>query len=107
VSYAKPLVTIQAYEQGDDSEGYGMGAYGSGGYGDANTFTWTSQPLKPGTWSFAIVPVSPSGNEGAPTIVPVTIAGPPMPPARNTAGKRLTYGYAASKITVNWLPSPA
>jgi hypothetical protein len=107
VSYAKPLATIVAYEQGDDSEGYGKGAYGSGGYGDANTFTWTSQPLKPGTWSFAIVSVSRSGNEGTPMVAPVTIVGPPMPPARNTAGKRLTYGYAESKITLTWLASPA
>lgn len=105
VDYTRPLATILVYEQGDDSDGYGMGDYGSGGYGDVNTFSWTSGPLRTGIWSFAVVPYTAAGNEGTPSTTTVSIAAPPPPPARNAAGKRLTYAYSTSKITLHWLAS--
>jgi hypothetical protein len=105
VNYARPVATIVAFEQGDDSEGFGNGTFGGGGFGDANTFTWQSGPLRGGTWNYAIVPFSQAGNEGTPALTSVNIVAPPLPPARDAQGNRLEYSYSlgTQKVTLNWL----
>jgi hypothetical protein len=92
VSYASPVGTVAAYSAGLATDGYGMGGYGAGGYGAAAArYSWTSPPLEPGSWDFAVVPFDSAGNEGALRTTSAAVAGPPRPPARGSDGKRVRY----------------
>jgi len=109
VNYTTPLAYVEAYPQGIASDGYGLGGYGEGGYGQAiGSFTWRSEPLSGGTWNFAVVSVDRAGNEGTAVTTSVAINAPPLAPATNPAGLRLTYTYnATTRVpTLNWMASP-
>lgn len=110
VSYAKPVAVLPAYH-GVVTDGYDLGGYDQGGWGEsASSYSWTSDPLAPGSWTFAVAPYDGAGNlSGSPSTQTVTIASPPRPPAANATGRRLSYTYnAASGVaTLGWLPSPA
>ncbi len=109
VNYTTPLTDIQAYPEGFISDGFGMGGFGQGGFGTAAaSFSWTSEPLTSGTWTFAVIPYDTTGNEGTPMTDTVSITAPPGPPARfSSDGLRLHYTYSATtyKITLAWNPS--
>jgi hypothetical protein len=110
VSYAAPVATVPAY-RGTITDGFGMGGFGMGGFGRAaGSYSWTSGPLAPGDWTFAVSPVDSAGNScAAPTTATATIAGPPRPPAADAVGTRLSLAYnpATGVATLSWLPSPS
>ncbi len=109
VDYSTILATVPAYVQGFATDGYGQGGYGSGGYGSTGSnYSWTSGPLAGGTWNFAVKPFDAAGNLGTARTQSAVVEAPPNPPARNAAGKRLTYTYNATThvATLAWLASP-
>lgn len=77
-------------------------------------FSWTSANLTSGTYQLAVVPYDTAGNRGTPQYATDTVSVPPLPPALNSLGGRLTYqafdtGLAPGvlpTVTLNWLPSP-
>ena len=82
IDYTTPLATITAYPVGDRTDGFGFGGFGGGGFGQApGTYTWTSDPLAAGTWSFAIVSFDAAGNAGPAQTTTATITAPPREPA--------------------------
>jgi hypothetical protein len=101
---------ITAYPGGIVLDGAGLGGAGWGGAGrSASEYTWTSATLTNGTWTYAIVPYDAAGQvTGTPPTTAVTITVPPLPPAANAAGRRLTASYDATthRVTLNWLASP-
>lgn len=110
VSYTRPIADVAAYH-GAVTDGYDLGGYDLGGYGQAaSSYSWTSEPLAPGVWTFAVVPHDAAGNLcGAPVTATVTIAGPPRPPAAaGSNGRRPSVSYSASSgvATISWSPSP-
>ncbi len=103
------LADITAYPSGIMTDGFGLGGFGYGAFGQvAGTYTWTSEPLTDGTWSYAIVPYDDAGNAGTIATTSVTINCPPLPPALYGDNTRLHYTYNATshEITLNWLASP-
>jgi hypothetical protein len=100
---------VLAYTPGIYTDGFGYGGFGEGGFGSAaGSYSWTSQSLAGGDWSFSIVPYNAAGNEGAAVVGSATISAPPNPPAMNALGKRLTVSYNATthEATLTWLASP-
>lgn len=54
------------------SDGYGLGSYGTGGFGRVSTFySWTSNFLSSGVWSFAVSPIALNGETGSTATVTV------------------------------------
>lgn len=110
VSYVLPLETIPLAPPGLETDGYGMGGFGMGGWGSGTGhYTWRSERLTNGTWTFGVRPFDNAGNEGATETFAVAIARPPEPPARDaTSGLRLSLSYnpATFQATLNWLASP-
>jgi hypothetical protein len=108
IDYTAPLGDIQAYVEGAESDGFGMGGFGEGGFGaSAGSYSWTSTPLTGGTWNFVVVPYDMIGNEGEAAAISQTVIAPPGPPKRDGDGSRLTYTYDPEtyKATLNWLES--
>jgi hypothetical protein len=120
VAYSAALADITAYPAGIATDGFGLGTFGSGGFGQsASNYAWTSDPLAAGTWTFAVVPYDTAGNEGAAQITTATIAGPPRtPPTFDGASTRLQYalnafgqtgfgigGFGLPAATLSWNPS--
>ena len=93
ISYTTPLATITAYPGGIDTSGWGLGGWGLGGWGSAGgSYSWTSETLASGTWSFAVKPFDSAGNEGIAQFATVIISAPPSPPAVLSDGvTRLSY----------------
>lgn len=109
VSYASPVADIAAYGSTEPLDGYGLGGYGEGGYGrSASNYSWTSNPLGPGVWNFAIKSYDSAGNEGTASTTSKTVAAPPRPPAVYSDGTRLRYTYNATTHvpTLTWQASP-
>lgn len=110
VSFTAPVGTVPAYIGPVITDGYGVGGYGGGGYGAAaSSYSWTSRPLAPGVWSFAVVPVDIAGlATGSPSTTTVTIVGPPNPPAPFADGTRLAYSLNPTTHVpvLSWLASP-
>jgi hypothetical protein len=103
------LADITAYPGGITTDGFGFGGFGAGGFGAAaSTYTWTSEPLTRGGWSYAVVPYDSAGNLGTAAVTGVTIVCPPLPPALYSDNTRLRYTYDAGthEATLNWLASP-
>lgn len=99
VSYAARIGRVVAYESGIVQDGYGVGGYGQGGYGiSAQNYTWTSLPLAPGTWNFAVRAADLHDIESSSITQSATVSGPPKPPARNAAGQRLTYAFVPGGV---------
>ncbi len=109
VDMSTPLADITAYPSAIQTDGFGFGGFGYGGYGQAaGTYTWTSDSLTRGNWSYAVVPYDAAGNAGTVTQVGVTINCPPLEPALFSDNTRLHYTYSASthEITLLWSASP-
>jgi hypothetical protein len=110
VDYDTVLADVPAYAYGVVTDGWGMGGWDQGVWGHAaSSYSWTSDPLSSGDWTFAVVPYTTSGNAAAtPVEVAETILVAPRPPAANPEGKRLTYTYdePSGVATLNWLASP-
>ena len=82
IDYTTILATVPAYIAGIITDGFGYGGFGQGGFGQsAGAYSWTSQPLAPGTWNWGVKPFDIAGNEGPAQTTAVTIAAPPLPPA--------------------------
>lgn len=121
VDTSKVLADITAYPIRIATSGFGSGGFGSGGFGQApGSYTWTSDPLTAGTWTFAIAPYDSAGNVGASAVTTVTIAAPPRAPAATPGTtSRLQYtlegygqtgfgsgGFGLPAATLQWNPSP-
>jgi hypothetical protein len=103
------LADITAYPSGIVTDGFGFGGFGIGAMGSsASTYTWTSEPLTRGGWSYAVIPYDSAGNLGTPATTGVTIVCPPLPPALYGDNTRLKYTYNAGlkEVTLNWNASP-
>ncbi len=115
------LADITAYPAGIATDGFGVGGFGSGGFGQAaGTYTWTSNPLAAGTWTFSVVPYDSAGNLGRAQTSTVVIAAPPRAPsAPSGTTQRLQYslegygqtgfgsgGFGLPAATLQWNPSP-
>lgn len=110
VSYASRLGYVPLSSGTADPGGYGVGGYGYGLYGQAaGDYAWTSPPLAPGSWNFAVKSVDAAGNEGTAATVTVAVDAAPEPPAANSQGLRLSYTYNPSTRvpTLTWLASPS
>jgi hypothetical protein len=112
VNFGTAVATIAVYPGGTLTDGFGLGGFGSGGFGRAaSSYSWTSDPLGSGAWTFAVVPYDHAGNaQGTPGTTSVTIAAAPRPPAGDANGDRLTYSYAGPatrQVALNWLASPS
>jgi hypothetical protein len=114
-----PLATIPAYTNGVVTSGFGMGGFGAGGFGSASaSYSWTSDALPSGTWTFAVAAFDQAGNIGALQSTSVTIAAPPSEPPAFADGSRLDYilagfgappfgagGFGQSVVQLSWNPS--
>lgn len=122
VDDSTPLADIKAYSPIITTDGFGLGSFGSGGFGQAaGNYSWTSGPLAAGTWTFAVVPYDAAGNEGAAQTTTVTVTGPPRAPAAFAGtSTRLEYalngfgqvgfgsgGFGLPAATLSWNPSPS
>jgi len=107
VDYARPLneLPIAARPGTAAPWGYGCGGYGMGGYGfAAAAYEWTSDPLEPGVWRFAVVASDAAGNRLATAAeATVTVASLPRPPA---GFQVVRYDPATRQATLAWDPSP-
>lgn len=109
VDYTTAVGNITAYPGGIYTDGYGLGEYGSGGWGLADSdYSWTSGVLANGLWSFAVVPYDTAGNTGTASTTTVTIAGPPLPSPPFPNGEFLEYTYNSTThvAVLSWEPSP-
>ncbi len=110
VNYARALATITAYPANIATDGFGLGLFGSGGFGSvAGTYVWISEPLYSGDWTFAVRPFDHAGNLGASITEVVTIAAPPRAPGLQPDGiTRLRYSMISGpKAVLTWLASPS
>lgn len=110
VDYTAPLTEIPAYPGGHPIDGFGVGGFGRGGFGrSASSYSWTSQTLSGGGWTFAVASFDAAGNLGEPTTATTTIAAPPRPPTADPGGARLRISYdpATRQATLSWNPSPS
>jgi len=109
INYGAVLADITAYPSGIYTNGFGLGGFGFGGFGEsASTYTWTSNSLTAGTWSFAVEPYDQAGNLGTAVTTSIAIVVPPLAPAPYSDGTRLKYKFNASleEATLNWNASP-
>ena len=101
------VAKIAAYPGNWIADGYGLGQFGGGGFGrSATTYTWTSDPLCGGSWTFAVASEDKEGNAG-PVVLSVTqsIESPPLPPSGSSMGSALSYQYVgpvARVATLMW-----
>ena len=109
VDLTAPVAVVTAYDQGVVDDGFGQGGFGGGGFGlAASSYSWRSDPLAPGVWSFQVHAVDDAGNESTAAAATVTVAGPPGPPALGPGGVRVTGAYdkATGRVTLSWNPPP-
>ena len=112
VDFSAPVADLPAYPGGWVSDGYGLSAFGSGGYGrSGSSYQWTATGLSTGLWQFCVMPYDPVGNNrGSGQTSSIAIQTAPLPPAADASGRRLTYSYAGPStrlLTLNWLASPS
>jgi hypothetical protein len=107
VNYAAPLneSPIPARPDGRTPWGFGTGGYGVGAFGQAAAaYTWTADPVVPGTHRFAVVAVDAAGNRPA-TAAEVEVAVAPLP--RPPEDFRVSvYDPNGRTATLAWDPSP-
>lgn len=105
-----PVGNVFLTVAGVDISGFGVGGFGVGGFGSSSgRYTWTSDTLESGTYTWAVQPYDPAGNANpSPLMVSATIAAPPIEPAADATGARLRYTLDGSrKPTLFWLASPS
>jgi hypothetical protein len=106
VDYSAPVATIAAYSAGQITDGWSQGGWNDGGWGEsAGYYSWTSDHLAGGVWSFGVKTLDQFGNLAHTLETTATVIAAPPPPARNASGRRLTYIYNATPhtVTLNWL----
>ena len=122
IDYATVLADITAYPGGIVTDGFGFGGFGALGFGQAaSSYSFVSEPLASGIWSFAVVPFDNAGNAGLPITTSIAIVAPPRTPA-TFAGTttRLQYdletygetsfgsgGFGLPSAVLTWNSSPA
>jgi hypothetical protein len=110
VDYTSQLADITAYPGGIVTDGYGLGEYGFGGWGESDSnYSWESGVLENGVWTFAVVPYDSAGNSGTAATAQVVINGPPLPSPPFPDGVFIHYTYdPQTQIAVlMWEPSPS
>ncbi len=112
VDFTAPSDMIPAYPGGPITDGFGMGGYDLGGFGQAATsYIWSTVGLSAGLWQFAVVPFDREGNDrGSGQTVSVTVNAAPRPPGLLPDGSRLDYTYSGTgsqQITLVWAASPS
>lgn len=120
ISYATPIATVGAFPGGIDvgAAWDALGWDSSPWDASQGTYSWTSDDLASGVWSFAVVPYDLAGNEGTAQTTTATIAAPPSPPPLFSDGTRLHYqlvgwdeapwdsgGWDLPCIQLSWNPS--
>ena len=120
IDYTTILADIAAYPAGIVTDGYGFGGFGARSFGQsASSYSFTSEPLSAGSWSFAVVPFDLAGNSGSAMTTAITIVAPPRTPAPFAGTtNRLQYNLEAYGQTgfgsgsfglpaaiLNWNPS--
>jgi hypothetical protein len=109
IDYSKRLAEIPAYFNGVITDGWGEGGWGQGGWGkSASSYTWTSDVLAAGQWSFAVRSVDSAGNEGTAMVTRLSIDGPPAPPPRFDDDERVHFAWngTARTVVLSWQASP-
>ncbi len=122
IDYTTVLADITAYPAGIVTDGFGFGGFGASSFGQsASSYSFTSEPLAAGSWSFTVVPFDSAGNPGSPMTTGITIVAPPRMPA-TFAGTttRLQYnleaygqtgfgsgGFGLPVASLTWNSSPA
>lgn len=108
VNYSTPVARVPAYPGGILLDGFGMGGFGHGGFGRANSwYSYTSDPLAPGTWNFAVKPVNTAGVEGTAATQSVAVSGPPEPvPVVDGARLSTSYNAGTRVLTISWQAAP-
>lgn len=93
VSYTAPVATIGAFPGGvDPGSMWDVPPWDSSPWdASENSYSWTSDTLDSGVWSFAVAPYDTAGNEGTPQTTTATIAAPPTAPGLFSDGTRLHY----------------
>jgi len=85
--------------------GYGCGGFGVGGYGlSAACYEWTTGPLEPGPWRFAVVAIDAAGNRLATAAEAVVVVN--MLPRPATRLRFAAYDTGARSATIAWDASP-
>ncbi len=112
VDFTTVIDTVPAYAGGPITDGFGMGGFNLGGFGQAATFySWSTVGLSSGLWQFAVVPFDHEGNDrGSGQTVSVTISAAPSPPGRLPDGSQLDYTYSgppSGQVTLTWAASPS
>ena len=117
IDVISPFANITAYPAKIQTDGFGLGDFGTGGWGQsAGKLNWTSAPLSGGTWRFAIVPYDKAGNEGTPQFASIQIASPPREPSffPETTSRLLYtlsaygqtpyggFGFGLPQVTLAW-----
>ncbi len=97
------LGDVSAYPGSWISDGFGMGFFGQGGFGKSPTlYSWVSNPLSAGVWSFVVTSYNLVGDLGA-TSTPLAVAVQSFPPAPQSSS--LSYLYSGSttrQIQFHW-----
>jgi len=122
IDYGTFLADIPAYVGQAQIDGWGYGGFGLGGFGlAAGSYSWTSNALTSGTWTFAVKSYSLAGNESTPQTCAVVINVPPLPPAPYSGTLvRLHYsllaygqpgygagGFGEPEVLLQWNASPS
>jgi hypothetical protein len=107
VDYENRLADINSLYPNSTGPGFGRGPFGRGPFGiGTSLIRWVSEPLENGTWNFAVRTYDVNGNEQAVGLtVSVDISAPPLPPAPDDDGRRLTH--SVGPVTLHWLASPS
>jgi hypothetical protein len=107
VDYTRPLneLPLAARPGGAAPWGFGCGGFGAGGYGTGTAcYEWTSDPLAPGAWRFAVVASDAAGNRRETvTETDAQVASLPRPPENF---RSTHYEPGARQATLAWDPSP-
>jgi hypothetical protein len=107
VDYGAPLneQPLPAAPGGVAPYGYGSGGYGEGTYGQAAApYEWTTDPLAPGAWRFAVVGIDEAGNRlAAAAEVDALVTPAPRPASGLRAAE---YDAITRTATLAWTASP-
>jgi hypothetical protein len=109
VNYSSFVGNVPAYPGGIILDGFGLGLFGDGGFGEAGSYyNWLSQALYSGVWTWGVRAYDEAGNLSTTVEISETIQVPPPPPRYITDLHCLSYAYNNTnfEVTLNWLPTP-